>query len=426
MTVQYALETDEIKIEELWRYSFNDTEDFINYYFKERYRSENTLVYKDEKLMAALQMNPYKINIEGQTDPVSYIIGISVFPQHRGRGLTTELLKSALMEEYKNGHSVSLLMPISTPLYTRYGYQNCIDLYSYNIDLSNIELKKTDYKVRRLYGTSEEEFKSLSEIYNKKTKEWDIFLDRDDEDFRQLYLEAKSESGEIFAVYDNKDNPLGYMVFYPKFEPLETGFVRELIALDKKAMDCLFNIIKSHATQIKKVLIYQPENNPIAAYFNYDNKIDIQLKPFMMARVVNAKKVIEKILKGINACDFSLFKFANTQDENNIYIDIEDSLIDKNNKIFRLNFGKNNVAQQALNENSASFILTVHEKSYKSQIPDESCIISMDIGTFSQLYFGKHDMGIMVFNQKIKMKNCSHDFFEILFPKKSSYINEYI
>lgn len=426
MTVKYAEAIDKTKIEELWRYSFNDTEDFIHYYFDNRYKAENTIVYKDEKVKAALQMNPYKLGINGETEPVSYIIGISVFPEHRGKGLTTELLKSSLTEEYNKGHSVSLLMPINTPLYTRYGYQNCINLYSYNISLSDIEFKKTDHTVRRLSDTSSEDFIALTKIYDDKSQEWDIYLRKDEGYFIELYKETKSESGEIFIVYNEKSEPKGYMVFYPKFEPMETGFVREMIALDKDALNCLFNTVKSHFTQIKKIVVYQPAVNPISAYFDYNNKIDIQIKPFMMARIVNVKKVIEKIFSSVDTCDLILYKFQNSksaEEEIRIFIDIEDSLIENNNKTFCLNFGKNDHNGSA---RSSSFNLTVHERSSKNPVSDESFLIKMDIGTLSQLYFGIEDLNIMLFNEKIRTKNCDVDLLKTLFPKKKSYINEYI
>lgn len=48
------------QIIDLWRLSFNDTEEFIRLYFDRVYKEENTLVIeKDGQVVSALQMLPY-------------------------------------------------------------------------------------------------------------------------------------------------------------------------------------------------------------------------------------------------------------------------------------------------------------------------------------------------------------------------------
>ena len=54
------------QIIDLWRLSFNDTEELIRLYFDRVYKEENTLVIeKDGQVVSALQMLPYTMTYYG-------------------------------------------------------------------------------------------------------------------------------------------------------------------------------------------------------------------------------------------------------------------------------------------------------------------------------------------------------------------------
>ena len=62
---------------ELWRLCFDDTEEFIRFYFEKKYREENALVFWDEQgaAIAALQMPPYPMTFAGRQIVAGYISG---------------------------------------------------------------------------------------------------------------------------------------------------------------------------------------------------------------------------------------------------------------------------------------------------------------------------------------------------------------
>jgi predicted acetyltransferase len=59
----------------------------------------------------------------GRPVPGSQISGLSVSPEHRGRGAAGELLRAYLEEAHDRGASVSTLFPATVPLYRRAGYE---------------------------------------------------------------------------------------------------------------------------------------------------------------------------------------------------------------------------------------------------------------------------------------------------------------
>ena len=62
MNLRYAKEDEIDNIKEIWNYCFNDTEEFVNYYFNSKYESRNTIVLDEkDEIVSSLQLNQYKI-----------------------------------------------------------------------------------------------------------------------------------------------------------------------------------------------------------------------------------------------------------------------------------------------------------------------------------------------------------------------------
>jgi predicted acetyltransferase len=59
----------------------------------------------------------------GRPVPASQISGLSIGPEHRGRGAAGELLRAYLEEAHDRGASVCTLFPATVPLYRRAGYE---------------------------------------------------------------------------------------------------------------------------------------------------------------------------------------------------------------------------------------------------------------------------------------------------------------
>ena len=53
---------------ELWRRCFEDTDEFIRFYFERKYSNANSLIYEENgKALSALQMLPYPMRWENVT-----------------------------------------------------------------------------------------------------------------------------------------------------------------------------------------------------------------------------------------------------------------------------------------------------------------------------------------------------------------------
>lgn len=73
------------EVMELWRVCFDDTEEFIQFYFDKKYKDENALVYWDEQgaAIAALQTPLYPMTFGVTQIVTGYISGACTHPLAR-------------------------------------------------------------------------------------------------------------------------------------------------------------------------------------------------------------------------------------------------------------------------------------------------------------------------------------------------------
>ena len=118
--------TTKEKVKALWQLCFDDNEEFVEMYFRLRYKNEiNIAIESGDEIVSALQMIPYPMTFCGDTVQTSYISGACTHPDFRGNGVMRELLSQAFAKMLRNGTYFSTLIPAEPWLfdyYTRMGY----------------------------------------------------------------------------------------------------------------------------------------------------------------------------------------------------------------------------------------------------------------------------------------------------------------
>src|SRR5690554_6599849 len=130
--IRLAREEDTPQIRDLWTYCFDDTPEFIDFFFNSCYLPSNTLIAEeDNRIQSSLQLLPYRMRLRGREVPVYYIVGVGTWPEDRGQGLVKNLLLYAdsLMKE--RGYDISILLPFQYDFYRKYGWEVCYDLLIY-------------------------------------------------------------------------------------------------------------------------------------------------------------------------------------------------------------------------------------------------------------------------------------------------------
>lgn len=122
--INFADTSDSAAIRLLWDIAFGEERDFNDYFFKNFFDPQKTLVCKiNGELAAMTQMLDYCIPSLGA---VTYIYGAATLPALRGRGIMTRLLEESFKTDIKNNKAGSVLIPANKGLfdfYARLGYK---------------------------------------------------------------------------------------------------------------------------------------------------------------------------------------------------------------------------------------------------------------------------------------------------------------
>ncbi|MBC6002273.1 MAG: GNAT family N-acetyltransferase [Paeniclostridium sordellii] len=388
MNIRYAIEKDLENIKDIWNYCFGDEEGFVNYYFDNKYKPENTiLIEENDELMSSLQLNQYKINLNNKIYDTSYVVGVSTYPNARGKGYMKDMMDFALNELYKKDQLVSLLMPIDYRLYKKYGYEHCYDKIEYKL---NIEELKQFKIVGDFEKITNNHINYMMDIYNEFLLNTNGYVVRDKNYYENLFKEIKCENGHMYI--HKEENYEGYIIY---FIMEDTMFIREICYKNISSLKSMLKFIYNHNTQCKKVTIMSPVIDSIRYILPNLKTSEINIKPFMMGRVINLEKFLNTLSIECNDLD-------------GVYIEIIDNQIKENNNVFEIRVKDNEV------------------KAIKS---NKKADIGLSINYISQLAFSYIDIEKVLFLENItktKENTKAINLLKSIFSKKENYINEYV
>ena len=384
MNIRFAKESDKNNIIDIWNYCFDDGPKFTDYYFNDKYKHENTIVVEDDEIVSSLQLNQYNLKLNDKIYDTSYVVGVSTFPQARGKGYMKHIMDFTLNELYRKNQLVSILMPIDYRLYRKYGYEHCYDQIEYEIDIEDLSGFKSKGFLKK---AKLDNINDLINIENNFLKDLNGTIIRDKNYYENLFKEVESEDGHIYIHEDELKD--GYIIYFINNENI---FVRELYYNNLNALKGKLRFLYNHNTQCKKVTISSPIDDKIRFILSNPKTANIKLKPFMMGRVINLNKYLESLN-------------IKSNENLSINISVKDDFIKENNKIFKIHLNNNK-----LNVESGDYI------------PD----VEFNINTITQLAFSYINGKEAYLLNDLKENKKVIEFLDLIFVKKENYINEYI
>jgi predicted acetyltransferase len=365
---------DEIAIRELYEQSFSDSIDFVNYYFKEKFIPERVMAIKaDGRIASMLHLNPFDVNFNQKEYSVSYIVAVATAVEYRNKGYMGRLMKEALIRLYNEGEVFSLLMPIDSRIYERYGFGFIEDHLKLECDSSTFTIEKIECQSRLAELKDVPELVNIYQVFSEK---FNLATIRNGSSFEKLFKELQTDKGHIVMFED------GYMMTYYEDEVLH---IREFVSNTQQALNEMISYIKEETTN-GKVVIMDHMKSPIKYITPNILENIIILKPFMMARIIN----VETFLKA------NCFMFIN-----DIRMKITDSLIEANNFVFHINNG------EVTKEDTSDFD------------------IELDIKLLTQLSFG-YRKATEIYGLIESIKNVFKDINIFKDITSNNFFNEYV
>lgn len=273
---------------ELWKLCFDDTEEFIELYFNERYRDDiNMTIYDDTQLISALQMLPYPMTYCDRLISTSYISGACTHPDFRSKGTMKQLLSESFERMYEKNVLLTTLIPAEEWLFGYYekaGYSPAFDYSIKEINADTLTINP-DYKIEE-YTPYQLDIHSY---LNRKMMERPCCIQHPMDDFRVILADLELSKGKLL-VARLKGELVGLVICVPENTTL---YIKELFFEHKAIKESLLKTaaMQTGTTYIK--CIVQPDGN----------KTDKQLG---MARIIHAQEMLGLYAAKYKDLDFSI------------------------------------------------------------------------------------------------------------------------
>lgn len=133
LTYLDAEDKDETK--HLWHMCFpEDSESFIEYYYKEKTKDNEILVKKDNGLLISMvQYNPYSVKLRGRLWKLDYLVGVATEESRRREGHFRDVFVKMLHDEEAAGKPITYLVPVNPAVYAPMGFTFIGNVASYEL-----------------------------------------------------------------------------------------------------------------------------------------------------------------------------------------------------------------------------------------------------------------------------------------------------
>lgn len=225
--IRYLSEGEKAGSRKLWEEAFpEDSRGFVDFYYAKR-AGENQILaaIEDGQIAAMLHRNPYLVAVKNQVWPIDYIAGVATALGQRRRGHMGRLLTRLFQDLYLEHMAFCFLVPANPALYERFGFTFICDLPKQTLnERASRELQRLAC-VDRPGGCRE-----AADLAGRLLREsCEVYVLRDEEYYRSLCREVRSDEGELFFLYSQakKEELVGILAYYgEKGEEL-----RELLCL---------------------------------------------------------------------------------------------------------------------------------------------------------------------------------------------------
>jgi len=384
VTVRFAHIHEKQRIKDIWNYCFEDKEPFLSWYFEEKYRAENTLVFDlgEAGVVSNLQMLPYTLNFHGRAVDVFYIVGAATLPEARGMGLMKQLLREALAVMKERGCPISILLPFKYEFYKKYGWETCYCHKQYKIKIDSLKPIMKKYGVFR--PVKEEDIGELDRIYKRYIADKNGSIIRSNKDWKCILQDHGFEGGMAYLLKGHDGNE-GYILYSIGDKTFK---IHELAYMNHDAYRGLWGFVYAHSAQAQEVLWNAPVDDFTQLLLSNPQQ-DVMIRPFVMARAVDVEKLLQ------------WYGEMNSETES-LSIEIHDSMAPWNNGMFQ--YKEHSVER------------------YEGTVADVRCSVNV----FTQLIMGflslrqAHALDLLFIKDFHALEKA-----EKFFKQKITYINDY-
>lgn len=278
-------------VTKLIEYAFNKQKPIIeDPLFLSRYQHSDVYgTYLKNQLTSMVMSNHFQVKFFGSTIKMAGIGYVASLPEFRGTGGIKDIMSELLTDLKQEGFMISQLAPFSESFYRKFGYENTSWQKRYQIPaaaFNHLEDEKTGSIVRNSWEALKPEILTLYQ-QALATQEVGTVV-------REIWWWERLNQyypGRFYAVcYDDFGQLSGYIIYRLQ---KETFNIDELVYQNNFGLRKLLTYLKAHTASFSQFSYAAPTNEILENCFKEQQEIHIQMKPYMMSRIIDFPSLLK-------------------------------------------------------------------------------------------------------------------------------------
>ena len=267
MVFRKLRKSDIADAKKLWMESFGDSEEFVHFYFENKFKLENSMgAFIKNILVGDITMQEFNLRIRNSSQITGFLAGCATNPEYRNQGIMRGLLLSQLTEMNQNGYALCHLHPFLHAFYRKFGWETVSCMYR-NVAKGNTGINSIKENLFR--------YDRLTELYHCFVEQYEGYFQRSPAEMSVRIREHINDGGKVISSEG------GYALY-----SLETDMVDviELVAMRDADREEILSRLSSYGLPVG---YYVPDAADLLK--------DGVLEEYTMMRIVNAKRALESI-----------------------------------------------------------------------------------------------------------------------------------
>lgn len=239
----------------------------------------------------------------GRSVPMVGVAGVSVAPEHRGRGHSVALMGGILRELHAQGTPLSTLYPAASRLYRRVGYEQAGVHCEHRFPVAHLPARRSPANVRRFV---EADLAGVKACRHRGAARADGSLDRSDYIWQRVF-HPRTGRHEGFVVDDpSLEGGIGGYLFMRQ-EPLPTGrhdiHLSDLVASTPVAAESLLHFLGQFGSMANDIVVRAGSIHPLFTLLDEPRHLSIHFHDYWMLRIVQIEGAMAQrgFPHGVNA-----------------------------------------------------------------------------------------------------------------------------
>jgi predicted acetyltransferase len=199
--IRFAKMGETVRQKEIWKLCFGDSEQYIDFYYANRYKEDETLLLLQEgEIAAMLTMLPIRINTPtGRSLNSTMMYAIATHPKYRHRGYASQLMESACHHLSQKDHFFSVLVTAGKKLFDFYrhqGFQDGFYIREVSFDWNELEALPIGKNNCTIKSISPEEYN----LKREKQLNGKFYVSYSDEDIDYQRKLSQQSGADIYGI----------------------------------------------------------------------------------------------------------------------------------------------------------------------------------------------------------------------------------